>query len=99
MTDSGPPCTDNPEARMEWMLKRAEWLDGLMEGEDWVADEIEKHWNYPKLFENGDLHEVPDETDETTYLLFKLALLFGTDYEHYYPRGREGEWLDQTELP
>lgn len=87
--DAGIP-QDDPDARVEWIIKRAQKLDFIRE-EDWIADEIEYLWNHPDEFEAGETFNAPEGVDDADYALFHLALCFGTDYEHYFPRG---EWRD-----
>jgi hypothetical protein len=79
-----PP--QDPDARIEWILNRAQKLD-LVRHEDWIADELEYLWNNPDEFEAANTHETPTGVDPKDYALFRLGVLFGTDYEHYFPRG------------
>ena len=84
----GPPETQ-PE-RFEWILERAKRLD-LIRGEDWIAAEVRKLWNHPDVYENepDKLYDVPPEVDQADYVLFRLGVAFGTEYEHEFPREEE----------
>lgn len=64
----------------------------VIRGEDWVENEIRYLWNNPDEFEAGDTQEVPKGVDKEDYILFRLGVAFGTDYEHNFPRG---EWRDE----
>lgn len=76
--------------RIEWVLDRGQILDSIRTNEpDWVADELEYLWNNPEEFESGGTHKCPDGVHEETYILFRLGVAFGTDYEYYYPRDEE----------
>lgn len=92
IADGGIPKEQSE--RFEWILQRAEWLDSVR-GDDWIADEIQRHWENPEGYEDGGMYEKPDGVPEKDYALFKLALNFGVDYEHYYPR--DGDWRDNGE--
>jgi len=81
---------------LEDAIKRAHTLDFIRDGEEhWVAEEMLKLWENPDLYEDDpeELYEVPDGVDQEDYVLFRLAVVFGTQYEHAYPRG--GDWRDE----
>ena len=90
--ESGIPPFDHPQARLEWFLTRSQALDTIR-GEDWLRSEIETLWNNPHRFADEGLYDPPDEIDEEDYALFTMGLLFGIDYERYFPTGNRGEWL------
>lgn len=60
----------------------------------WVNDEMEKLWNNPEGFESGEtLNE--EMLDNPLYLIFRLGVGFGTEYERKYPG--YGDWRsDET---
>lgn len=80
---------DDPDERIDWILDRARMLDVIRRA-GWIADEIEKHWENPDQFADDGLYEVPERADKQDYALFKLGLLFGTEYEHQFPRDDGG---------
>lgn len=83
----GPPA--DREERFEWILERAKRLD-VLRGEDWIASEVRKLWNHPDVYEADPdrLYDVPPGVSEADYILFRLGVAFGTEYEHEFPRGR-----------
>lgn len=91
--DKASSIPSDPDERIEWVIERAAMLDEIRD-EDWIADTVEYVWNHPDEFERGDALDRPDDVDEADFGLFRLGLLFGTDYEHYFPR--DGEWTADT---
>lgn len=82
-SDTGMPRSQ-PE-RIEWLYKCARGMD-LVRDEDWIENRLEWLWNHPNEFARGETPEPPEGVAEEDYRLFQLGLLFGTDYEHEFPR-------------
>lgn len=76
---------ENPQERFDWILKRAMKLDAIRES-NWIADEVDKLWNNPGEYEGGETYEVPEDVKEQDYVLFRLGVAFGTEYEYEFPR-------------
>lgn len=78
-----------PEERISRILNTAEKLDRVRDEPDWIEEEVKFLWNNVEKFEEGGHMNTPDGVDKKDYNLFKLGVLFGTDYEYYYPRDRD----------
>jgi hypothetical protein len=89
MTDNEASDTEIPHKaadRIEWICERAQRLEFIRD-EDWIEAEIRYLWENPDEFEAGDSQDVPADVAKEDYLLFRLGVAFGTDYEHHFPRG------------
>jgi hypothetical protein len=71
--------------RLEWICARAKTMDTL-QSNAWIEDEIRYLWNNPDEFAAGNSYEQPAGVEKEVYILFRLGIAFGTDYEHHYPR-------------
>lgn len=87
VNESTESIPKDPDDRIAWIIKRAQLLDKIRD-EEWVADTVEDLWNNPEVFENDDFewNTPSDDVDEEDVQLFRLGVLFGTDYEHFHPR-------------
>jgi len=78
---------EDPDESYEYIKEMVE----ESEMPEWVSDELEKLWNNPDKFESGEtLNE--ELMDDPFYLMFRLGVGFGTEYERKYPS--EGDWRE-----
>jgi hypothetical protein len=60
---------------------------------DWVAEEMEKLWENPEDFESADSLD-QELMDSPLYMMFRLGVGFGTEYEREYPT--DGDWRSDS---
>jgi len=79
----------DPEESYEYIRDMVE----QSEMPEWVLEELDKLWNNPDKFESGEtLNQA--RLDNPLYLMFRLGVGFGTEYERKYPT--DGDWRDES---
>lgn len=91
--ESDRPPQSHPE-RFEWICARARMLESRRD-EDWIEDRLRWLWDHPDEFVRSGMPDAPEGIDKDDYLLFKMGVLFGTEFEHEFPRAEyDGEVVE-----
>jgi len=75
------------------ILGKMRMLADVDDGEHWQAmvDHIEKLWENPEAFADGDLDDSAWKDDECVMALH-MGVLYGIEYERAYPTGQREGW-------
>ena len=77
----------DPEESFDFMKNMVE--SGEMP--QWVTEEMTRLWDNPDSFEEGGTLD-EELVDNPNYLMFRLGIVFGIEYERKYPTN--GDWRD-----